>query len=389
MKTNKKKRRLAAIGIAAALAVAAAVGVVVMKKHGSAPPSDAVKTHQQEAAPSDGTLTATGGNAHEEAAGGNAHEEPAADDNAHEETGETIVLDSAEGPITVTVLPLQIHVPDADEPLVYRSFWQEVGEKMTVEAMQSDPERAKKILLDLAEKYSSGNPDMAKILYLDAEFKMELKESGVRDQDESLEFFELKEKTLGLDEYETGELIHFRYMRQFNNEDGKEVMRQTKPVTDLFIWMETHAPGEYKKVRDVYYDAREELEKNFPLNDPQAPFRYTHENFPTIEERARTKYMAFLKRLGICRTMQRFSPNTLRLLPLLPAMFKRRRRKRPAQGRLPSNRRRLTDLRVKRRPLPQRRVRLLLTQLPTTRRRLSGRYKIRYGGTVLKKRFAA
>ena len=154
------------------------------------------------------------------------------------------------------------------------------------------------MLRGLAEKHSGGNPDLAKVLYLDAEFKMELKESGVRDQDESLEFFELKEKTLGLDEYETGELIHFRYMRQFNNEDGKEVMRQTKPVTDLFIWMETHAPGEYEKVRDVYYDAREELEKNFPLNDPQAPFRYTHENFPTIEARARTKYMAFFEALG-------------------------------------------------------------------------------------------
>ena len=235
--------------------------------------TDSMNASQQESTPSDQTLEAAmDDNGHEEtAADDNAHVETAEDDHGHEVEGETIVLDSAEGPITVTVLPLQIHVPDADEPLVYRSFWQEIGEQMTVEEMQSDPERAKKMLRGLAEKHSGGNPDLAKVLYLDAEFKMELKESGVRDQDESLEFFELKAKTLGLDEYETGELIHFRYMWKWNNEDGDEVVRQTKPVSDVFKWMKTRAPDEYEKVSDVYLDAKIELQKRFPIDDPQVP----------------------------------------------------------------------------------------------------------------------
>ena len=273
---NKTK---VAVGIAAVFGIAATTGVVVVKKHASIPPSDSVNTHQQASTPSGATSKA------------------AVDGSGYEETG-AIVLDSVEGKITVTPLPLQIYVPDADEPLVYRLFWQEVGEQMTVEEMQSDPERAKETLRAIAEKHADGNRDLAEVLYLDAEFKMDLKESGVRDQDESLAFFELKEKTLGLDDWESGELIHFRYMRKYNNEDGNEVIRQTKPVNEAFVWMRTHATEEYENAKDVYYDVLNELQNDYPLNDPQAPFRYTHENFPTIEDRARTKYMAFFEALG-------------------------------------------------------------------------------------------
>ncbi|MDE0021905.1 MAG: sigma-70 family RNA polymerase sigma factor [Candidatus Poribacteria bacterium] len=272
---NKTK---VAVGIAAVFGVAATTGVVVVKKHASIPPSDSLKTHQQASTPSSATSEA--------AMDENGHKETAMDDNGHEKTG-----------AAATPLPHRVYVPKADEPLAYRLFWQEVGERLTVEEMQSDPERAKETLRAIAEKHADGNADAETYFFLDAEWKLKEKSRRFISSDKYRLWLEAKKNLYGLDKSEDADLVHI-YLSDRYASDTEKIDFYTKPLDDWVRWIRENAPSEWDAVEEAYSDNQ----WKFLDAEPGAidgPPRYTYENFPTVEQRARAYYIAFFEAVAL------------------------------------------------------------------------------------------
>ena len=145
----------------------------------------------------------------------------------------------------------------------------------------------------LAEKYGNGDPDLTKLLFLEAEWDVRMSHGGPgRTSKEMIDVFELKAKTLGLSEYDAADLVHHRLALKYNDDDRAEVNRRSSPVSEVVAWMEKNAPSEYEVYIERYMDVLDGMiwkGMQYPL---------TFENYPTIEKRTNEVYTAFFEALS-------------------------------------------------------------------------------------------
>lgn len=189
------------------------------------------------------------------------------------------------------------YVPNADEPLAYRAFWQEVRERLTAEELQSDPEGAKETLRALAEKHADGNADAETYFFLDAEWKVKEKSRRFISSDKYRLWLEAKKNLYGLDKWENADLVNIYLSDQYAS-DTEKIEFYTKPLNDWTRWIRENAPSEW----DVVWEAYEDNQWKFLNAEPGAvdgPPRLTHDNFPTVEQRARAYYAAFFEAVAL------------------------------------------------------------------------------------------
>ncbi len=114
------------------------------------------------------------------------------------------------------------YVPDADEPLAYRLFWQEVRERLTGEETQGDPEGAKETLRAIAEKHADGNADAETYFFLDAEWMVKEKSRRFISSDKYRLWLEAKKNLYGLDKWENADLVDIYLSDQYAERHGKD-----------------------------------------------------------------------------------------------------------------------------------------------------------------------
>lgn len=105
--------------------------------------------------------------------------------------------------------------------------------------------------------------------------------------EDTVRYYELKEKIIGLHDEEKKILTEARADRQWNI-DGQEVFRQTEPIRDVLAWMQENAPSEWEVVNKRYIES---------LKERSAPKESLVENWQTIKERSDLRYEIFFEAL--------------------------------------------------------------------------------------------
>ena len=179
-------------------------------------------------------------------------------------------------------------LPDSKSAL-YDAFRKEFRDRLN----ENDSREASLAMAQaLAEKYGNGDPDLTKLLSLEAEWDVRMSHEGRgRTSKEVIDVLELKAKTLGLSEYDAANLVNHRLALKYND-DAPEVERRSSPVREVVAWMEKNAPSEYEVYIERYMDVLDDIIRK----GMQYPI--TFENYPTIEKRTNEVYTAFFEALS-------------------------------------------------------------------------------------------
>ena len=258
------------------MVVGAVVGVYVLKKFSTKPAIDLVDDSQSESSVMEGH------DSHSDNA--------AAIDNGDgvAPAGESAAMDNEGGVASTGESAAMDVLPDSKSAL-YDAFRKEFRDRLN----ENDSREASLAMAQaLAEKYGNGDPDLTKLLSLEAEWDVRMSHEGRgRTSKEVIDVLELKAKTLGLSEYDAADLVSHRLALKYND-DRAEVNRRSSPILEVDAWIEKNAPSEYEVYIERYMSVLDDIiRKNM-----QYPF--TFENYPTIEKRTNEVYTAFFEALS-------------------------------------------------------------------------------------------
>ena len=204
-----------------------------------------------------------------------------------------LIVETIPGYGTITRKRHSLFKPSEDSPEAYRAFWDALRreEALKKRALTLEEIRA------IAQEHADGNADAETYFFLDAEWKLKEKPRRFIPSEKYRQLLEAKKNLYGLEDWEDADLVNIYLSDQYES-DTENVLYQTKPIDDWAAWIRENAPAEWEIVGKAYSDNQWE----FLGKEPEkwnGPLRYTYENFPTVEQRARAYYTAFFEAVAL------------------------------------------------------------------------------------------